>query len=914
MDINTKVLDILLRRVSPYKVLSMLRDIWASSDLSRERELFISFAASELDEYSLDELSEIYRKVELDSAIHKERISGKVADIEQGIRGCSTLSLPELAVHKVLSLSEQMLTLRGTEPLCRIEQVLLWRERYLLLGQDLFVCAYLAQEDIRRKYYRDSFVWPAVLPTNHVLLEKILDQGIAENHQHLYGSSQTFALSWCSVMNYPETHRTLAQNKKFNELFQPFTIRRPEEKLVSSVDRVRYACLCRYVLFSWLKLQENEEPREDKLKQEEELWRFFDSPNAEFKVSRLLPALRIQYGAKIPQNRRNAECLDYALEEWNFHSSPDAAYRSLAGERYLLYQCFRHFLLGEMSRRMEWLFYLYLILKALFRSELIQVNQQLGFANFSNYQDRKKILCNKSCYESELLRMAINAPLKEGKVVSLETRIAPEGTAKENIGWIRHLDQEKQFADLSLAQLQGPYWRKWPGSRNDDHHDELPYFFVYHFIKRKDIDAKTLPAFSLTCRHQKLRQTIRTQSIAMTAALSQTEAVSRRVRGIDSASHEIGCPPEVFASAFRYLRHFQQSRYYEKHLFMEKPKHLLSATYHVGEDFLDITSALRAIDEAVAYLELQRGDRIGHALGLGIDPIKYYELKQRRVYVRKQDRLDDLVWLLFRGQSMKILKHGLTQQLETEAHALLNEIYGEVIRKNGWHIDLYKYYESMKLRADDPSNYVNMQFVPPTMYLHQYDEYALCDRDASLVELRKDPSITGLYYYYHYGREQKIRGSQPLEKEISLQYVEMIRDVQRCLQEEIAAKGIVIECNPSSNVLIGTFEKYQNHPIFKFCPPFSRSGNNNGGGAMQACVNTDDLGVFDTSQAFEYALLYQALNEAYDDNGHKKYTEEDILEYLGSLRKAGLAAVFPSGEQNQYKMGRNHYDRLAERV
>lgn len=908
MDVNTKVLDILFRRVSPYKVLSMLRDIWASRDWARGRELFISFAASELDEYSLDELSEIYRKAELDSSIHKERVSGKVPDNVQGELGCSPLSLPELAVHKVLSLSEQMLTLRGTEPLCRIEHVLLWRERYLLLGQDLFVCAYLAQEDIHRKVYRDSFVWPAVLPTDHVQLEKILDHGMAENHQHLYGSSQTFALSWCSVMNYPETHRTLAHNNKFKELFQPFTIRGPEARLVSSVDRVRYACLCRYVLFSWLKIQENEDPREDKHKREEELWEFFDSPNAEFKVSQLLPALRIQFGAKIPQNGRNAECLDYALEEWNYHSAPDAAYRSLAGERYLLYQCFRHFLLGEMNRRMEWLFYLYLILKALFRSELIQVNQQLGFANFSNYQDRKKSLCGRPCYESELLRMAINAPLKEGRVVSLETRIAPEVTAKEDIEWIRHLDQEKQFADLSLEQLQGPYWRKLLSSRNGERHDELPCFFVYHFIKRKDVDAKMLPSFSLTCRHQKLRQTVRAQSIAMTVALSQTEDVSRRVRGIDSASHEIGCPPEVFAPAFRYLRHFQRSRYYEKRLFMKKPKHLLSATYHVGEDFLDIASALRAIDEAVVYLELQRGDRIGHALGLGIDPIKYYELKQRRVYVRKQDRLDDLVWLLFRGLSLNGLKQGLTQKLEVEAYALLNEIYGDVIRKNGWHIDLYKYYESMKLRADEPSYYVTMQFIPPTMYLHQYDEYALRDSDESLIELRKDPSIAGLYYYYHYGREQKIRGSQPLEREISPQYVEMIRDVQRCLQADIAAKGIVIECNPSSNVLIGTFKKYQNHPIFRFCPPFSRNGNNNDYGDMQVCVNTDDLGVFDTSLAFEYALLYQALNEAYDDNGHKRYTEEDILDYLKMLRKAGLAAIFPCAEQNQYAMRRNYYD------
>lgn len=896
MDVNTKVLDVLFRRVSPNQILTMLHDKESLDGASRGAQLFQSFAVSELREYTLDELNEIFRKAEFDSAIHKERISGKVDYILQGMPERSNLSLPELAIHKVLSLSEQMLTQRGTEPLCKIEQVLLWRERYLLLGQDLFVCAYLAQEDISRRINRESFVWPAVLQPNHAQLEKLLNRGIAENHQHLFGSSQTFALSWCSVMNYPDTHRVL--DEKFGVLFQPFMIRGSEEKLVSTKERVRFACLCRYMLFSWLKIQERRNPEEEKIREEAALWGFFDTPNAEIRVLQKLPRLRIQYGAKIPQRKRSAECLDYALEEWNFQSAPDAAYRSLAGERYFLYQCFRHFLLGKMSGRMEWLFYLYLILKSLFRSELIQVNQQMGFANFSNYQDRKDDLCNKSCYQSELLRMAISAPLKEGNVISLESRISPRKSADEDNEWIRWIDREKQFADLSLKQLQSPYWRQCPALKDSDK-DDLPYFFVYHFIKQKDQDAEKIPSFSMTCRHHRLRQTVREQSIALTVAMSQKHGFSQRVRGIDSASHEIGCPPEVFAPAFRYLRHFQCSKHYEKHLFMSRPQHILSATYHVGEDFLDITSALRAIDEAIVYLELQRGDRLGHALGLGIDPLRYYELKQKRVYVRKQDRLDDLVWLLYRGQELNIsFKHGLAQKLETEANTLLNEIYGDVIRRNGWYIDLHMYYESMKLRADEPSRYVNMRFDPNIRYRHQFDEYALRCSDESLAELRKHHSVTGMYYYYHYGREQKIRGSQPLEREISSQYVEMIRDVQKCLQEEVAAKGIIIECNPSSNVLIGTFEKYHNHPIFRFSPPFShRSNHISECGDIQVCINTDDLGVFDTSQAFEYALLYQALNETFDENGQKRYSENEIMDYLEMLRKAGLAAVFPKIRQ-----------------
>ena len=40
----------------------------------------------------------------------------------------------------------------------------------------------------------------------------------------------------------------------------------------------------------------------------------------------------------------------------------------------------------------------------------------------------------------------------------------------------------------------------------------------------------------------------------------------------------------------------------------------ISKTYHVGEDFLDIADGMRAIDEAIEYLEMGACSRIGDAL------------------------------------------------------------------------------------------------------------------------------------------------------------------------------------------------------------------------------------------------------------------------------------------------------------
>lgn len=51
---------------------------------------------------------------------------------------------------------------------------------------------------------------------------------------------------------------------------------------------------------------------------------------------------------------------------------------------------------------------------------------------------------------------------------------------------------------------------------------------------------------------------------------------------------------------------------------------LMYLTYHVGEDFLEISDGLRAIDEAILFCDMKRGSRLGHATVLGIDLDRYY--------------------------------------------------------------------------------------------------------------------------------------------------------------------------------------------------------------------------------------------------------------------------------------------------
>lgn len=88
--------------------------------------------------------------------------------------------------------------------------------------------------------------------------------------------------------------------------------------------------------------------------------------------------------------------------------------------------------------------------------------------------------------------------------------------------------------------------------------------------------------------------------------------------------------------------------------------------------------------------------------------------------------------------------------------------------------------------------------------------------------------------------------------------------------------------------MIGTFEFYDRHPIMTFnhykLDELSKEPN------IQVSINTDDLGVFDTSLENEYALLLCAICRARHREGN--YNDDVVYEYLDYLRENGLRMAF----------------------
>ena len=874
-----------------------------SSDVTEKAFIHFSLSISGNKRFTEDELLQRYRDV--DNFFHSKPNGGVFS------------LLVESAKNKI--------GFCNGEPYFYQKQVLNWQEISLALGQDLFTCAMLAYEDVVHNQSSCDFAWPFAIQTNHIGLRRMLAEGISENHFHLNGSTQIFSIAWSFLMNHPEKIKSY-----FNDTTKKvslFNENRMQSASFGMLDNtapwwllIYIACWIRGQLFDRLQRGADEE-----FLSFEKFYRFYSSLEQQKELKNWIGMLRID-APKIGFMRKSA-CLDYAITKEVLSHNGQSPYRLLAGERSFLYNCFSMCFSGRFSTEESDLFYLYLLIKLHFRTELVQANGQSGFHNFSLYQDRKAIGWGYYPeYWEESYRLSINSSLysKEHNVRSLELRIMPKMSKRKLVQAIREVD-------LCTAR-NAPDWEfyehleSWKKDRLKNIKEDNQYFFVLHFAKQplKQVQ-KNARGKDLFPRNSNIRQRIKKQAIVLAHALKCSDYLCSRIRGIDACSHEIGCRPETFATVFRFLRRYNPKAYARRRangFILNEKRHwpYLSVTYHVGEDFLDLTDGLRAIDEAICFLNLESGDRLGHAMALGIQPINYYHLKGNVVALPKQDLLDNIVWLLFRSQEWNIsISQDLRVILQNRAEQLLEQIYEEfnqdISNQCREKITLAEYYASWKLRGDDPSVYKDLFCTSNKMTLDaDLSEYEIPLMDERLWDRTKFEysrtfsqnekvqnipfRVRWILNRYHYGEVVRRNGQMVEYFSVDKNYIRLIYNIQQCMMRKIMEKGIAIECNPSSNKLIGAFEGFVQHPIFRFnhghmdLPQYHSPK----GVQLNVSVNTDDQGVFDTSLENEYALLYGCLQGLTDNKGNRLVSDDEIMEYLDHLRIMGNRMVFPKAE------------------
>lgn len=876
MDNFRICIDILFRKISPELMIKNNYDKISNALTNSnhiDQDLFTNIALNEFRQYSEDEISGLYKK-----------LNEWMADRRQ-LLNCNKTSI----FNMLISFGDDVFVEDDEFPQCRYEQTLRWRETSHKLGQDIFTTSYFAYKDMLTQKERKFFAWNPVISTNNRRLQLLLKNGLSENHFHLKGSAPIWSLSWVSLMNkinnrLGEFNATGINTKRLN----------PDLSFSSNEGKCNYYILFKKAAviraFLFCKLEGiNFWTGDDNFNEMQLKKSLLDDDYLEYntlEIQKNIATLRCLFTQNFNRKYKNRSAsVDYALPKNVIHKNviDENSYdiidntngnEYLIGERVFLYSMFRKIYSNDIKFiKYETLLYAYLVIKSKIRNELIQCNDKVGFKNFADYQNRKTEFIKKNeVLNDALFKTAISSTIENQKIHSLEARIAPSDNASEMVKEIKNIDK------INLKNQE-------------------KFFYVMHFIKERDTaKVNNTIGFTTEARHYLKRKEVKNQSIAIKQVRNSSSNIASRILGIDACNNEIGCRPEVFAQAYRYLRDEESYKKYQDIIEYKKaPK--LRASYHAGEDFLDLVDGLRAIDEAIKFLNLTHGDRIGHALALGINVREWYKFKKNRLLLPKQDYLDNIVWMLAKIKEFNLQdKNNLIYELEEQYYSIFGEIYQESFKELGENDDFIShrnYYDAWKLRGNNPYIYLNCNFKERFEFTN-WERASINYSFPKEKFIRENEKVHFLYRSYHFNPLVRKKGEEMYEFCVSKEFVAAACEIQFHMQRYVRDCGIGIETNPSSNYLIGTFKRYDKHPLVNMynlgliadyekieeCPQLFVS------------INTDDQGIFDTCLENEYALMAISLEKAKDDNGIRLYNQAMIYDWLERIRKMGLEQSF----------------------
>lgn len=134
------------------------------------------------------------------------------------------------------------------------------------------------------------------------------------------------------------------------------------------------------------------------------------------------------------------------------------------------------------------------------------------------------------------------------------------------------------------------------------------------------------------------------------------------------------------------------------------------------------------------------------------------------------------------------------REIESKIKSLYEEIgYSE-------DFDLGKYTDSMKLRGNHPIAAGRAEG------LSLFAQTTL-DDDAALDALRRDSVVGTMFYEYYTDRNIRKEGEVLIFWKMPREIVGAVSRIQKHLLQEIATKKIAIETCPTSNYMIGYFER-----------------------------------------------------------------------------------------------------------
>jgi hypothetical protein len=489
---------------------------------------------------------------------------------------------------------------------------------------------------------------------------------------------------------------------------------------------------------------------------------------------------------------------------------------------------------------------LYITSMNCFQRLSVQRNDQYGFDQFQKFADggsRNKI---ESYYAKRFHQLQDSYLPEKNPIASLECRFAPKDTNQKNIELLERL--LSGFVESSnrnyLAQI---------GCINDLAKSvidiEKPKLrVVAHFIKKK-----WAPSKDGTPHFQKLREDLIHRGYLLVELLDCNPNLKQIITGIDAAANELEAPPEVFSSLYRYCR----------------LKGIQKFTYHAGEDFETITGGARAIYEAIHFLDLKAGDRIGHATAIGIHPDIWLSRAPTNIHQKLGDRLGDLI---FARKALMAIRDCVQEVCKIEAE--LKRLFKKIFTDNEYSFE--DLYESFDYRFLSPEA-VKAYFERRTLFLTGWMSLEVKEVEKAISAVGERPLKLLLDYWFSESVMLRLEQLEEIYRDEFSSSVLIY--IQQFVQHYVARSGVVIESLPTSNVRISHYNSIHEHHIFRWLKIKDRAIE--GDANLDITLGSDDPGIFATTIKNEFYHVFCSLKEHFDCEPHK------ALEYVTQLNTNG---------------------------
>lgn len=472
-----------------------------------------------------------------------------------------------------------------------------------------------------------------------------------------------------------------------------------------------------------------------------------------------------------------------------------------------------------------------------------------GLDWFTRYFDRISPL--REVLSKDLMRVAVDTESRDLHLASLELRRSPVAS------WWGIRDQVREIAQEALFYQQ----------RNHGVSPEMG--LVLHFVKQhygQTTRGRFLngapDSITARCRHGLWFRSCQAEADAMCRALRLHPELLLILRGIDAANTELAQPTWVLLPLWQQVRTVATQA--AAQLACLRPSWQvppLRSTIHAGEDFVRLVQGLRRIHEPIEFGLLQAGDRLGHALALGVKPERWaaflFEAPQLL-----DERLDDLLWELERYQRGELpVMAARIEYVRAESLRLGRIQYGPQLARSTEEL-----IEARRLRYQ-PALLRTLGF--PSMRSDRF-------------HVLRDPAHL-LLLDYMTNPHAFARGQQPVMVRCDEAEVAMLKEAQRWLSRLVARMELTVESNPSSNLLIGAFQDITELPAFRMQP--LRGQIDSVGHPVLLSINTDNPVTFASCLADEFSYVYYGLIRT-------GVSASEALDWIDRTRQAGYRSRF----------------------